>query len=74
MSDPFIGEIRLFGFNFVPRDWAQCNGQLLPIAQYTALLFTGPVSRIFTRGASENTIAQLCSSGRACRAVTWSMT
>ena len=37
MSDPFIGEIRLFGFNFAPTDWAQCNGQLLSIAQNTAL-------------------------------------
>ena len=37
MSDPFIGEIRLFGFNFAPTGWAQCNGQLLPIAQNTAL-------------------------------------
>ena len=37
MSDPFIGEIRLFGFNFAPRGWAQCNGQLLPISQNTAL-------------------------------------
>jgi microcystin-dependent protein len=37
MSDPFVGEIRLFGFNFAPRGWAQCNGQLLAIAQNTAL-------------------------------------
>lgn len=37
MSEPYIGEIRLFGFNFAPYGWAQCNGQLLPIAQYTAL-------------------------------------
>ena len=37
MSDPFIGEIRLFGFNFAPQGWAQCNGQLLSIAQNTAL-------------------------------------
>ncbi len=37
MSDPFIGEIRLFGFNFAPTGWAQCNGQLLSIAQNTAL-------------------------------------
>jgi microcystin-dependent protein len=37
MSDPFIGEIRLFGFNFAPTGWAQCNGQLLAIAQNTAL-------------------------------------
>ena len=37
MSEPFIGEIRPFGFNFAPRGWAQCNGQLLSIAQNTAL-------------------------------------
>ncbi len=37
MSDPYIGEIRLFGFNFAPQGWAQCNGQLLSIAQNTAL-------------------------------------
>lgn len=35
--DPFIGEIRLVGFNFAPVGWAFCNGQLLPIAQNTAL-------------------------------------
>ncbi len=34
---PFIGEISLFGGNFAPRDWAFCDGQLLPIASYTAL-------------------------------------
>ena len=37
MSTPFIGEIRLFGFNFAPRGWAFCQGQLLSIAQNTAL-------------------------------------
>jgi microcystin-dependent protein len=37
MSDPFLGEIRIFGFNFPPRGWATCSGQLLPIAQNTAL-------------------------------------
>ncbi len=36
-ADPFIGEITYVGFNFPPRDWAQCNGQLLPIQQYTSL-------------------------------------
>ncbi len=35
--DPFIGEIRMFGGNFAPRGWAFCNGQLLSIAQNTAL-------------------------------------
>ena len=37
MSEPFIGEIRPFGFNFAPRGWAKCEGQLLPIAENTAL-------------------------------------
>ena len=37
MSEPFIGELRAFGFNFAPNGWAQCSGQLLPIAQNTAL-------------------------------------
>lgn len=37
MSEPFLGEIRVFGGNFAPRDWMLCNGALLPIAQYTAL-------------------------------------
>ena len=37
MSEPFIGSLMLFGGNFAPRGWALCNGQLLPIAQNTAL-------------------------------------
>jgi microcystin-dependent protein len=37
MSSPFVAEIRIFGFNFAPTGWAQCNGQLLPISQNTAL-------------------------------------
>ena len=37
MSDPFIAEIRIVGFNFAPRGWANCDGQLLLIAQHTAL-------------------------------------
>ena len=36
-QDPFIGEIRMFAGNFAPRGWAKCEGQLLPIAQNTAL-------------------------------------
>lgn len=35
--DSFIGEIRLFAGNFAPKDWAFCDGQLLPISQNTAL-------------------------------------
>lgn len=37
MSEPFLGEIRNFGFNFAPRGWAQCQGQLMSISQNTAL-------------------------------------
>lgn len=35
--EPYIGEIKMFGGNFAPRGWALCNGQLLSIAQNTAL-------------------------------------
>jgi microcystin-dependent protein len=37
MADPFVAEIRIFPFNFPPKGWAWCNGQLLPISQNTAL-------------------------------------
>ena len=37
MSAPFVAEIRIFGFDFAPVGWAQCNGQLMPISQNTAL-------------------------------------
>jgi microcystin-dependent protein len=37
MSDPFLSEVRIFPYNFAPRNWAFCNGQLLSIAQNTAL-------------------------------------
>lgn len=37
MAEPFLAEIRLFSFNFPPKGWAQCNGELLPIAQNQAL-------------------------------------
>ena len=35
--EPFIGQISTFGFNFAPRGWAFCNGQILAIQQHTAL-------------------------------------
>lgn len=35
--EPFIGQIQTFGFNFAPRGWALCNGQLLPISSNSAL-------------------------------------
>ncbi|WP_339899436.1 tail fiber protein [uncultured Gilvimarinus sp.] len=37
MSEPFLGEIRAVGFDFAPRGWAFCAGQLLAISQYSAL-------------------------------------
>jgi microcystin-dependent protein len=37
MADPFVAEIRIFPFNFAPKGWAWCDGQLLPLAQNTAL-------------------------------------
>jgi microcystin-dependent protein len=35
--DPFVAEIRIFPFNFAPRGWAFCSGQILPLSQNTAL-------------------------------------
>jgi microcystin-dependent protein len=35
--DPFVAEIRIFGFNFAPKGWATCDGQIMPISQNTAL-------------------------------------
>ena len=37
MSTPFMGQIEIFSFNFAPKGWALCNGQLLPINQNQAL-------------------------------------
>jgi microcystin-dependent protein len=37
VADQFLGEIRAFPFNFAPKGWAVCNGQVLPLAQNTAL-------------------------------------
>ena len=37
MAQPFIGEVRIMAFDYAPRDWAQCNGQLIPVHQNPAL-------------------------------------
>lgn len=37
MSDPFVGEIRMFGGNFPPAGWAFCEGQAMPISEYETL-------------------------------------
>jgi microcystin-dependent protein len=36
-TEPFIGEIKIFGFDFAPKSYANCNGQLMPISQNSAL-------------------------------------
>ena len=37
MSEPFLAEVKIVGFNFAPRGWAECNGQILPINQNQSL-------------------------------------
>jgi microcystin-dependent protein len=37
MAEPFIGQLMMVGFNWAPKDWALCDGQLLPISQHNAL-------------------------------------
>ena len=37
MAEPFLSEIRIMSFSFAPKNWAQCNGQLLPLNQNQAL-------------------------------------
>lgn len=37
MSDPFVGQVKMFGFGFAPKNYAACNGQILPIQQNSAL-------------------------------------
>src|SRR5437868_3230315 len=37
MSEPYVGEIRMFGGNFAPANWCFCDGRLLPISQYDVL-------------------------------------
>ncbi len=37
MSEPYVGEVRMFGGNFAPNGWANCDGQLLPISENETL-------------------------------------
>jgi microcystin-dependent protein len=64
MSDPFTGEIRVFGFPFPPRGWAFCDGQLLPIAQNTALF---SILGTFYGGDGRTTFALPDFQGRAAK-------
>jgi microcystin-dependent protein len=62
MSDPFIGQIAIFGFGFAPRGWALCAGQLLPLAQNTALF---SIIGTFYGGDGKSTFALPNLQGRA---------
>lgn len=37
MAEPFLGQVTCYGFNYAPKNWALCQGQILSISQYTAL-------------------------------------
>lgn len=60
--DPFLGEIRMVGFNFAPKGWMFCQGQLLPVSQFTALFSL--LGTIYG-GNGQNTFALPNLSGRA---------
>jgi len=62
MSDPFIGEIRIFPLNFAVRGWGLCNGQILPISQNTALF---PILGTMYGGDGRTTFALPNLQGRA---------
>ena len=47
MSDPYIAEVKIFAGNFAPRNWAFCNGQLLPISSNTALFTDQADEQVF---------------------------
>jgi microcystin-dependent protein len=63
MPDPFIGQIQPFGFNFAPRGWAMCDGQLLPISSHSALF---SLLGTFYGGDGRTTFALPDLRGRAC--------
>ncbi len=54
MANPFVGEIRIFGFGFAPMGWAFCDGQSLPISQNSALF---SILGIFYGGDGKSTFA-----------------
>lgn len=62
MAEPYLGEVRIFGFNFAPRGWMFCSGQLLPIQQYSALF---SILGTFYGGDGKTTFALPNMQGRA---------
>jgi microcystin-dependent protein len=76
-SDPFIGQIETFGFNFAPRGWTTCDGQLLPISSYTALFsllgttFGGDGRTTFGLPDLRGRVAKHVGTGPGLTPVTW---
>ena len=54
MTQPYVGEIQLFGFNFNPRNWAFCNGATLPIAVSGGTVMVGDAKVVATDIAASN--------------------
>jgi microcystin-dependent protein len=63
VSNPFVAEVRIVGFNFPPTGWAYCNGQLLPISQNTALF---SLVGTYYGGDGKSTFALPNMQGNAC--------
>jgi microcystin-dependent protein len=76
-SEPFLGQIETFGFNFAPRGWAFCDGQLLPIAQNSALFallgttFGGDGRTTFALPDLRGRVAVHVGNGPGLSTVTW---
>jgi len=77
MSEPFLGQIMMVGFNFAPRGWATCDGQLLPIASNSALFsllgttFGGDGRTTFALPDLRGRIAKHVGRGAGLANVTW---
>lgn len=75
--EPFLGQIQPFGFNFAPRGWAFCDGQLLPIAQNTALFsllgttFGGDGRTTFALPDLRGRSIVHCGNGAGLSTITW---
>lgn len=77
MSEPFIGQIIQVGFNFAPRNWALCDGGLLPVSQYTALFsllgctFGGDCRTTFALPDLRGRVAKHVGNGTGLASVAW---
>ena len=75
--DPFVAEIRIFPFNFAPKGWAFCDGQLLPLSQNTALFsllgttYGGDGKSTFALPDLQGNAAMHPGQGPGCRYMIW---